>query len=134
MDTDALVINQLDDGQKLIDHLLASGFEVTAACWLKTSNDGKWFLYIASPIVDAEGITMAYRRLNPLVRAMPEPFWIDPFEIKLIGSSHPIARDVLNIHVRAPGPRVCPIRWGGIQLGDVSIEGVYLYPIPVSTP
>ena len=134
MDPDTLVTNQLDDGQKLIDKLLTGGFEVTAALWLKASFNGKWSFYVVSPIVDAEGITLAYRRLNPLVRAMPEPFWIDPFAIKLIGPSHPIARDVLNIPVRVPGSRVCPIRWGGILLGDLGIEGAYLYPIPVSTP
>src|SRR5947209_20101459 len=112
MDTDTLVENLIDDGQKLVERLPQDGFEVTAAFWLKASEDDKWYFYIVSPVVDTEGLAKAYRRLHPLVRAMSQPFWIDPLEIKLIGPSNPIAQDVLAIHSRAPGPRVSPIRWG----------------------
>ena len=134
MDTETLVDHQIKDGQRLVDELQQRGlFEVTAAFWLKASDDGNWFFYIVSPIVDSEGITKAYRRLHPLVRAMPDPFWIDPLEIKLIGPSNVIAGDVMDIHGRSGGARVCPIWWGGKQLGNVSIEGAYLYPIPIST-
>jgi hypothetical protein len=134
MDTDTLVENLIDDGRKLVEELPQRGFEVTAAFWLKASEEGKWYFYIVSPVVDAEGLAKAYRRLHPLVRKMPQPFWIDPLEIKLIGPNNPIAQDVLAIHSRAPGPRVSPIRWGGKKLGNVSIEGAYLYPLPVTAP
>ncbi len=134
MDTDTLVENRIDDGQKLVEELPQGGFEVAAAFWLKASEDGKWRFYIVSPIVDAEGINKAYRRLHPLVRKRPEPFWIDPLEIKLIGPSNPIARDVIDIYGRISGPRVCPIRWGGKKLGNVIIEEAYLYPLAATTP
>jgi hypothetical protein len=62
---------------------------------------------------------------------MPQPFWIDPLEVKLIGETDPITRDVLAIHGRAGGPKACPINWGGKRLGNVSVEGVYHYPLPV---
>jgi hypothetical protein len=87
-----------------------------------------------SPLVDAEGPVKAYMQLHPLVWKMPRPSWIDPLEIKLIGPTNPIAQDVLAIHRRVPGPRVSPIRWGGTKLGNVSIEGAYLYPPPVTAP
>jgi hypothetical protein len=134
MDTDTLVENRLNDGRKLVEELPQRGFEVTAAFWLKTSENGKWYFYIVSPAVEAEGLTTAYRQLHPLVQAMAQPFTIDPLEIKLIGPNNPIARDVIAIHGRAPGPRVSPIRWGGTKLGNVSIEEAYLYPLPVTTP
>ena len=127
MDTETLVENLLDDGQKLIEALPQNGFPVTAAIWLKTSWNGRWYLYIVSPVVDAEGITEGYRRLHPLIRQMPEPFGIDVFKVKLIGLENPIAKDVLAIHPHAPGPRV---RWRGISLGNVSIEDAYLYLLP----
>jgi len=133
MDTDTLVENRIDDGQKLVEELPQGGFDVTAAFWLKASEDGKWYFYIISPMVDTEGLAKGYRFLHPLVRAMPQLFWIDPLEIKLIGPSNPIARDVLAIHNRIPGPRVCPVRWGGKMLGNMSIEEAYLYPLPVTT-
>src|SRR5262249_44157866 len=100
--------------------------------WLKASEDGRWRFYLVSPVVDAEGLPKAYRRLHTLVRQMPGPFWIDPLEIKLIGPDNPIAKDVLAIHTRAPGPRVSPIRWSGRSLGNITIEGAYLYPLPAA--
>jgi hypothetical protein len=134
MDTDTLVENLLDDGRNLVEELPRHGFEVSAAVWLKASENGKWYFYIVSPLVDTEGLIGAYRRLHPLVRARPQPFWIDPLEIRLIGPNNPIARDVLAGLRRIPGPRVSPIRWSGTWLGNVSIEGAYLYPPPVTTP
>jgi hypothetical protein len=134
MDTDTLVERRIDDGRKLVERLPLEGFDVRAAFWLKASEDGKWRFYIVSPAVEAEGLAGAYRRLHPLVRAMPQPFWIDPLEIKLIGLRSPIAQDILAIHARTPGPNVCPIRWGGRRLGDVSVEGAYLYTLPAAVP
>jgi hypothetical protein len=87
MDTDTLVENLLVDGQKLVAELAQRGFDATAAFWIQPSVNGKWYFYMVSPTVDAEGITNAYRRLNPLVRAMPQPFSIDPLTIRLIGPS-----------------------------------------------
>ena len=134
MDTDTLVENRIDYGQKLVEELPQRGFEVMAAFWLQPSENGKWYFYIVSPVVDAEGLIQAYRRLHPAIYAMPQPFWIDPLEIKLIGPSNAIARDVMAIHGRGSGPLACPIRWGGKRLGNVSIEGAYLYPVPATTP
>src|SRR5262249_61071256 len=74
MDTDTLVEKLIDDGRKLIEELPQRGFEVSAAFWAKTSEDAPWRFYIVSPVVDAEGLTKAYRRLYPLVPALPPPF------------------------------------------------------------
>jgi hypothetical protein len=134
MDTDKFVEKWIDDGQKLVDELPQHGFAVTAAIWLKASKNGKWYFYIVAPAVDTDGILQAYRRLHPLVRAMPQPFGIDALEIKLIGPSDPIARDVTTIPGRVPGSRDYPIRWGGIQLGDISVEAAYLYLAPATAP
>jgi hypothetical protein len=130
MDTDTLVENRIADGQKLVEELPQRGFEVTAAFWLKSSEKGKWYFYIASPVVEADGPARAYSHLHSLIRAMPQPFWIDPLEVRLLGANHPIARDVIAIHAGLPGPRLFPIRWGGKQLGGISIDGAYLYPLP----
>ena len=134
MDTDTLVENLIDDGQTLVKELPSRGFKVTAAFWLKASENGQWYFYIVSPIVQSEGLAAAYRRLHPIVRAMPQPLWLDALAIKLVGLNNPIARDVLAIHARAGDPRPCPIRWGGTRLGDVSVEGAYLYPLPTGAP
>ena len=41
MDTDTLVDNRIEDGQKLVEELPASGFPVTATFWIKATEDGK---------------------------------------------------------------------------------------------
>jgi hypothetical protein len=134
MDQNSLVENRIEAGQKLVDELPQRGFEVSAAFWLKASEDTKWRFYIVSPLVEAEGIINAYRQLHPLVREMPQPFWIDPLEIKLIGPSKPMARDVLGILEGAHGQRVSPIVWRGSMLGNVVVDGAYIYSQPVATP
>ena len=121
-------------GLRLPSRLKTVGLVLRARLWLDASEDDRWYFYVVSPLVDSEGPAQAYRRLHPLVRAMAQPFRIDALTIKLIGPGDPLAKDVTAIHKRAPGPRVSPIRFGGRRMGNVSIEGAYLYPIAASAP
>ncbi len=108
MDQATLVTIQIEDGQRLVERLAQGGFSVTAAGWIKASEDGQWFLYLASPVVDKQGDLRAYRQVNPMVRQMPQPFSIDPFEIKLIGAATPLAQEMAAI-------------------------GAYIYTLPISS-
>ena len=82
MDTATLVRERIDDGQKLLERLAQEGFEVTAGFWLRLVDDGEWRCYIASPTVEKEGLSAGYRRLHTIIRGMPQPFSIDPLEVK----------------------------------------------------
>jgi hypothetical protein len=128
MDTTALVGIFFADGQKLVDQLPREGFEVTTAFWMKKAENGEWYFYIVSPNVDSERHLRDYGRLHTIIRAMPEPFSINPFEVKLIEPADPIAQDVLRIQQRSPRARVLPGSLGVKRLGNASIEGAYLYP------
>jgi len=130
MDTDTLVEHWIDDGRKLVDELLQRGFDVEAAFWLQASEDGKWYFYIVTPLVDAQGLVQAYRQLHPLVYSRPQPGWIDPLKITLIGPSSPIAQDLPDVR----GRTTAYVRWEGRRLGNRSIEGAYIYPVPATTP
>jgi hypothetical protein len=132
VDTSTLVRELIDDGKRIVEQLPHDGFEVTAAFWLKAAEDEQWYFYIVSPVAERGPLNDAYRQLYTLIRRMPPFLGIDPLEIKLIGPSNPIARDVLAIHNRAPRPAEGPIRWGGTQLGNVRIEDAYLYPLPAA--
>lgn len=132
MDTTSLVSELTDDGKRIAEHLPQVGFEVTAAFWLKKAEDGQWYFYIVSPLAESERLNDAYSRLFTLIRRMPEPHWIDPLEVRLIGPSNPIAADVLAIHNRIPGASKLATHWGGKKLGNVSVEGAYLYPLPAT--
>ena len=87
MDTNTLVNDLVEDGRRIVEQLPQDGFEVTAAFWLKKAEDGLWYFYIVSPVAEPERLNNAYGRLHTLIRRMPEPHWIDPLEVRLIGPS-----------------------------------------------
>jgi len=134
MDTITLGTERIDDADRLIKQLPQAELEAMAAFWLKSTENDKWYFYLVSPVAETTALPQAYGRLHTLIRQMPPPFSIDPLEVRLIGPTNPIARDVLDILRRIPGPQPCPIRWGGIRLGNVSIDGAYLYPLPTPAP
>jgi hypothetical protein len=132
MDTKTLVKEQLDAGAKLVEQLPQNGFEVSAAFWLKGTENGQWRFYIVSPLVETAGFGEAHRQLEKLLRQMPESLWIRPLNIWLIGPTDPIAQDVLEFLRRIPSHWGGPIPWEGITLGRMSVEDAFLYRPPVA--
>jgi hypothetical protein len=131
MDQIALVERQIEDGQKLVEQLVRNGFPVAAAFWVNGTEASRWYLYIASPVVDKKGPRAAYGQIGATERQMTTPLGIDPFEVKAIGIKNPIAKDVLAALQQHTGNG--PIRYRGARLGPLSIEAAYLYPPPVAT-
>lgn len=126
MDSITLVTVQLDDGRRLIERLAQEGFPVSAAGWVKEADGGFWYLYLVSPAVEAEGIKKGYRRVHTVIRSMPQPFWIDPFDVKLVGPSESVAQAILDLQPRTATRQ--PVRQGAASLGNVSIDEAYIYP------
>jgi hypothetical protein len=129
MDPITLVGDQIVDGMKLIHKLNAEGVQVDAACWIKHPDADKWYLYVATPLVD-RGDREAYRRLHEIVRAMPMPFWIDPFQIRLIASGHSIAKAITALYQGRNS--VLPARYRETSLGGEAVEEAYVYPPEVT--
>jgi hypothetical protein len=127
MDQVPLVNEQIDDGKRLIVRLVEEGIPVTAAFWVKESESGRWYLYIATSLVKRGGAKLpAYGRILPLLGQMPQPFGIDSFQVKAVGPSSPIAEAALALQERHPGNR--GIHYEGPQLGGKYIEAAYIYP------
>jgi hypothetical protein len=142
MDKDAVVSEQTESGKRLIEALATVGFDVRVAFWAKLTDAGKWYLYLASPLVDEKGPLAAYRLVLGILRKMPD-LWLDPFEIRVVGLNDSLTEgalaaikpDVPNspYAVRNPKPYPRMTRVGGSTLGGVSIEGAYIYP-PSESP
>jgi hypothetical protein len=130
MDTETLVDKQIEDGQKFLEALARHGVEVAGAFWLARSDEGKWELYIVTPLVDREGLGPAYLAMHPAYREMPQPFRLYPYLTRLIGPSHPMAKDILAFTSRAGNPWSFPLQWSSLTVGGVPTEGVYIYPPP----
>jgi hypothetical protein len=125
VDSDELVEFQIDAGQRLVVQLVRDGFEVKAAFWAKTAEEGIWFLYIATPLVEQRGSAEAYRLLQASLQRL-EGIPLSLADVKVIGAENPVTRDVLNILNRYPAPLAT--RYGGKQLAKMTVEGAYLYP------
>jgi hypothetical protein len=122
MDTATLVDEQIDEGTRLIDHLSGSGFEVVVAFWVLTSEDEIWFLYIATRVVDDEGLAKAYRKLYSQLPAC-NLRWISRSDIKLVAPGNVIALDAKKYQSNR-----LPTRHGGRKLGNLIIDEAYIYP------
>ena len=57
MDQALLVEQQIDDGQEFFDLLISDGFDVSAAAWVKPSEEDRWLLYLVSKVVDDRGLS-----------------------------------------------------------------------------
>jgi hypothetical protein len=130
VDQSTLVENQIADGRRFIERFAADGTPVQAAFWVKTAEEGLWFLYVATELIDRVGPAAAYRAVHTSLRKLGEA-WVSSSEIKVVSPSNPIARDVLAIMARHPGRLAT--RFGGKTLGSTSVEQVYIYPSHVFT-
>jgi hypothetical protein len=125
MDTELLVENQIDDGRRLVEQAVSDGMEVSAAFWVKTSEEGLWHLYIASPLVNEVRLGEAYRQVYASLGKILESS-VSPSDITLVNDRNPIARDIIAVRDRSPA-RVAT-RYGGKRIGSVSIVEAYIYP------
>lgn len=125
MDTDTLVTERIESGQLLVDALRNSRFDVTAAFWVQTSEDELWHMYIATSLVENEGLAAAYRQLHPVLRSIPNS-WVLESNVRLIGRTSPIAQAVLKF--KSNWPAMMPVRSKARQLGNLVIDELYIYP------
>lgn len=130
MDQSTLVENQIDDGRRFAERFAADGNPVQAAFWVKTAEEGLWFLYIATDLVDRDGPAATYRAVHASLRKLGDT-WIASSEIKVISPNNPIAKDVLALMARHPGRLAT--RSGGKVLGSMAVDQVYIYPTHVFT-
>lgn len=137
MGQDALVDEQVRSGERLLAQLAAVGFEITGAFWAQVSEEGVWFLYLASPVVDVKGLQEGYRDLLDHLRQL-DYVGVGPFEIRLVSPSDTMAAAAAEVTRLKPGagpfavknPKPYPgmTRFGGSRLGGVDVEGVLIYP------
>jgi hypothetical protein len=125
MDTE-LLVEQKDDGLRLLEQLARDGFDVIVGFWLRTSDDGPWHLYIASPSVDEERSTEAYRTLYSSLNKTPSS-WVSPSDVKLLNDQNPIAQAAIEVRDRYTSRMATIFR--GKRLGSLSIKEAYVYPL-----
>ncbi len=123
MDQGTLVEEQIDVGRRFVERFAADGNPVQAAFWVKTAEEGIWFLYVAAEIFDRDGPAAAYRAVHASLRKLGKNS-VSSSEIKVISPNNPIAKDVLAIVGRHPGR----LATGSTTLGSMVVEQTIIYP------
>ncbi len=129
MDQNPLVKEEIEAGSQLVQRLDRS-FPVKAAFWVKGSDEQRWYLYIASDHIQHENLDVAYGEVLRQADQIASPY-LDPFQVKLIPASEPIAQAVQEIQRRYPGS--LPTRLGVQNFGGMGVDGVYIYPESATT-
>jgi hypothetical protein len=121
-----LVNEQIRDGKRLLERCREAGFPVTAAGWIRETDGYRWHLYIASPVVEEEGIDAAHGRIDALIRQMPQPFSIEAlFEVVILDPHQPFAKAMRDLKCRHPGKSY--FHFGGSTIGVDEVEAMYVY-------
>jgi hypothetical protein len=125
MDYELLVDESIEDGKSIVAELVRDGFDVTVAFWLKTGDEGLWFLYIGSTSVRAMSLADAYRVVYNVVRRIPN-VRVSISDIKIVDADNPVAKHAVEIRDRHAAR--LSTRYKGKKLGDMDIEEAYIYP------
>jgi hypothetical protein len=116
---------QIADGKRLVDRLAEVGIRVTAAGWVKESENGRWCLYIATSLVRRGGDSgEVYLRIRAVIREFPQPFWAG--EVRLVEGSGQFARAVQELHQRPVSPSTILLEEE--YFGGMYIEAAWIYP------
>jgi hypothetical protein len=137
MDPTSLVSKlRADRAGQLLAQLRIDGLDVLGAVWAQVEGDGQPYLYIITPNVDSEGLIAANLRLGSTLRTfqqgVSDPYsFLDPYEIKLIRPSDPIAREVLDRYQLCPDDH--PALYHGSRLTPSLLAPAYIYPAKMFT-
>ena len=130
MDKSPLVNEQIAAGGQLIQEVSNSGvFPVQAAFWLTERDSQEWYLYLASDHINDSNFDLAY---GEVWRVFPreQAIWLDPFQVKVLGTDAPVAKAVLELMKKYPGE--IPMRYHGRLLGNLSVDEACIYPISLA--
>lgn len=122
-----LVTEQIDAGERLIREFNKT-IPVSAAFWLTERESDEWYFYLASDQIDDANVDLAY---GEVLRLVPpdQSLWIDPFQVKVVATDAPVAKAALDVMRKYPAQ--LPTRYHGRRFGGLSVEEVFIYPLPM---
>lgn len=127
MDQGPLVTEQIEAGAKFLAEF-GKYVPVQAAFWLKDSEGGEWYLYVASERITDDNFDRAYGEVARITDELQDPNF-DPFQVKVIGAEDRLARAAREYQRRFPGKT--PPRLRDDIFGGIHVEQAYFYPLPI---
>lgn len=129
MDYSQLVTEQIDAGREFAAQFDATCRPLKAVFWLKNDEESPWRLYLASDEIDDNSFDVAYGEVHRLLH-QSDHRWLDPFQIRVIGTEDRIAAAVLDILHRYPGS--LDTRLHNLRSGSLSVNDAYIYAFPTA--
>jgi hypothetical protein len=126
MDQSSLVREQIDAGQRFLREFEKSA-SVVVAFWLREGEDGRWNLYVASDQFNGGKIGTAYMEVRRIAKAMRD-FYFEPFRVKLIGLTEPMAQAALKFYMTHP-PKI-PFHIRERNFGGIEVDAAYFIQGP----
>ena len=125
MGQELLVAELIDAGADFL-HEFDDRRRVAVAFWITPFESDHPYLYVASDEIDDGNLNVAYGEVLQILGGETR-LWLDPFQVKLVNSADPIARDAIAIRDRRPAN--VPTRYNGSSIGGTSIDGAYIYSL-----
>lgn len=122
----ALVKEDFDDGRNLLKDLDDNGFPVTAAFWLYLEDSEVWRYMLASPIVDKEGPSDAYEKIQSIITKISPKISITLMNVSVISVKDDLVK-LLKSAVSTPPDAIAGIRFTRNRINNVFIEDAYIY-------
>jgi len=128
MDQGPLVTEQIEVGGKFVREF-HKFLPLQSAFWLKDSEEGAWYLYLASDLITDDSYGDLYGDVGRIADSLQDPMF-DVFQVKLIGADDKLAKAAADLQRRYGGR--APARLFNTSFGGMGVDEVYLYPIPAA--
>jgi hypothetical protein len=141
VDQEVLVTSGLRAGRQLLERLAQESFDVTAAAWLRTTDDRQWYLHIVSAETKSQGIHKATLTLLRVVHELPAvpPYpetptaRLESADVRLLDADEHLAKCISDVYKRY-SPSVDSFIAGG-RFAPYDFDTlVYLYALPNPAP
>lgn len=130
--------DRAETGRQFLIRLAATDAAPVGAMWAQRSDkDDQAYLFVVTPLVETKGPLAAYSITGDIEReldaAINDPFTeLGRSAVKLLGPSDRLARGLLEWYRQSPTDR--PAFRSSSYLGDVSLDGAYIYPATMFAP
>jgi len=124
MGQNTLVREEIDAGAEFVRRF-NEVFPLCAAFWMRAEEWSPQYLYISSEQFTDNNRNEVFRAIAQIAQETNDPNF-DLFRVRVLGSDHPMVRDVEKIHLRHPGQK--GIHFTGNYLGDTPLDDAYIYP------
>ena len=127
MDKTVLVMFSLAEGKRLVELLLQNPkIDLQAGFWYYQEDVHRWYLVLATPLVDTQGTSKAYEHIiNVMDSMIPQPQWFEFTELYAKSPNDPLVKAVQSLGAVEFGEQGHFLR--GRRVGGTYIDEAYVY-------